>query len=257
MDDSAAVWTLPGVLGLIAVVLIVLAIIVTVGWAAKCGMGSTSCDCSAETVPLQCNYQCYESWACTCDDLDDMKAVRDNIDTFVAQREAEGSGSAGSDDGSAERAGQRDWLSGGKIAGLNDNGEIWIADSVYDNHCQDVVESVYLHEQVHTGDDTCRNPLTFLTGIFGSMGDSNYAQSLHDKSEFSAYGTQTAYLNQRIAVLEGSCNTEYRCSYSDELFDNRFNCIDACPCSLAHPCAGIPPCIEQNKDTGEPTGQRY
>ena len=256
MDDDA-VWTLGGTAILIAVCLLVVAVIVTAGWAVKCGTGTTSCDCSAETVPPECNYQCYESWKCTCDDLDDMKAVRNNINAFVEKKKTEGSesGSDGDSGGSAG-AGQRDWLSGGKIAGLNDNGEIWIADSVY-NHCQDVVESVYLHEQVHAGDDTCRNPWTFLTGVIGGMGDSSYALTVHDRSEFSAYGTQLAYLDQRLQVLEGSCNTEYRCSWSGERYDNRFACIDACPCSLAHPCAGIPPCIEQNKDTGEPTGMRY
>ena len=254
MDDDA-VWTLGGTLILIGVCLLVIAAIVTAGWAVKCGTGKTSCDCNADTVPLQCNYPCYESWRCTCDDLDDMKAVRDNINAFVAKKETEGPGSAGS---GGAGAGQRDWTSGGKIAGLTDKGEIWIADSVYENHCQDVVESVYLHEQVHAGDATCRNPGTFLMGAFGGMGDSNYAQTVHDKSEFSAYGTQTAYLDQRISVLEAACNAGYKCSFSGEMFDSATECISNCGCSLAHPCApGMPHCIEINTDTGDPTGRRF
>lgn len=253
MDDSAVAWTLPGVLGLIGVSLLVVAIIVVAGWALKCGNEKTLCDCNAEAVSVQCNYQCYTSPKCTCDDLDDMKAVRDNINAFVDKKKTEGPGSAGNDTG----AGQRDWVSGGKIAGLTDKGEVWIAESVYEKHCQDVVESIYRHEVVHAGDDTCRNPWTFLTGTVGGMGDSNYAQKLHDRSEFAAYGTQNSYLNDRIAALEVTCNAQYRCSWSGEMFDDRFDCIGACGCSLTHPCAGLPPCIQLNRETGEATGLRF
>lgn len=259
MDDTAVVWTLGGVLILLGLIALTLAIVATAGWAVKCGVGGTTCNCEDETVPPQCNYQCWAAKTCGCEDLEDMKASRDNLNKWVEKKKGEGTGSSGSSGGTNGDGGtgQRDWSTGGKIAGLTDKGEIWIAESVFDNHCQGVVDSIYRHEQVHQGDDTCRNPLTFAGGTLGTMVDGNYVQNLHDKSEFSAYGTQIAYLETKIAALEVTCNAEYRCSYSGEVFDDRFDCIDACPCSLAHPCAGIPPCIQQNKETGEATGLRF
>lgn len=253
MDDDAVVWTLGGVLLLIGIGLLVIAGIFVAGWAIRCPMGKTACDCEGD-YPRQCNYQCYPAEKCTCSDLDDMKTSRDNLNKFVGKKEAGGSSGSGSGDG----GGQRDWLEGGKIAGLTDEGEIWIDKSVMDNHCKDVVDSIYEHELVHKGDDKCQNPLNYFSWTIRQMMESNAAQTLHDKSEFSAYNTQTTFLDMKIAFMEPTCSAGYKCGYSGEMFDTATDCIDNCGCSLAHPCAPTKPhCIEVNTKTGEPTGRRF
>jgi hypothetical protein len=141
---------------------------------------------------------------------------------------------------------------------LTDSGEVWIDKSFQEQHCQYLADSLYIHEMVHKGDDTCRNPASFIWQIIQSMINKNYKTEQHDRSEFSAYGTQLAFLNDKIAALQATCSYEYKCSYSHEEYKDVQDCIAACPCSLAHPCAMVKPhCIEINSETGEETGMRY
>jgi hypothetical protein len=250
MGDDAVVWTLAGILLLIAICLAVIATIVVGGWYITCPHTSTTCDCNGD-YPQQCNYQCYHASKCTCDDLDDLKSVRDSINSWVSKKSAQATGGT-------PQSGSMDWTEGGKVAGLTDSGEFWIDKEYQKKHCQSLADSLYVHEMIHKNDDTCRNPASFAWQVIRSMFNKNYKTEQLDQSEFSAYGSQQSFLNDKIAELQATCSYQYKCSYSGKMFKDVQECIVNCPCSLAHPCAMVKPhCIEINTETGEETGMRY
>jgi hypothetical protein len=254
MDDEAFLSLLQ--IGIILAALLIIAAIIIVAWKTTCPQTTTVCDCAGD-YPVQCNYQCYHASECTCNDLDDLKSVRDNLKGWVGKQSA-GAGGAGSGTPTMQPGGKIDWLEGGKAAGITDGGEIWIDKSIMDNHCQYVADSFVIHETIHLGDEGCRNPVALLWQTVRQLFNSNYISELQDESEFSAYNAQIQFLNDKIAGLESTCSYEYRCSYSDEVFKDVQDCIAACPCSLKHPCAMVMPhCIEIDTKTGKETGMRY
>ncbi len=188
MDDDGFLTLLQ--IGLIIAAVLIIAAILVGGWKMTCPQTTTACDCNGD-YPKQCNYQCYHAPKCTCDDLDDLKNVRNNLKSWVAKKKAQvgvtprSTGSAsgdipgvpitapdndrsgspsgtGSDASAPESPGSPDWHAGGELGGITPGGEIWIDESAMDDHCQYVADSLSLHETVHLGDQGCRNPWAFF-----------------------------------------------------------------------------------------------
>jgi hypothetical protein len=67
---------------------------------------------------------------------------------------------------------------------------------------------------VHKGDNTGRSPANFFWQILQSVINKNYKTKQHDRSEFSAYDTHLAFLNDEIAALQAICSYDDSCSYS-------------------------------------------
>lgn len=192
------------------------------------------------------------SEACTCNDLEDMQAMRDEADAlYNAFVSVLGSFDRGNPPENWEEASNRasDLAFGTPEGGGSGSGSTpvsgfdaatnqpWINPDFAAAHCQQVSQSYIEHELEHiryVDEVMAPNPLTgFINWIRAKVDPQWFAREM-TKSDINAYHTQRLYLDRAIQNMKEYCDRTkpWECACSGQTFDSQAECEGNCHASL-------------------------